>query len=884
MSSKSVRFGEVVRALVVALVATLIAAVPSAPATAAPDPGQIVYNDAQCQLSTAGYLGDGSQGNPYQISDSDSLWEVADCSITNSAAAYFQITNDIDASNALRAPTSSPIGFSTSTTIPFRGILIGSSFSRSQSDIRGLSISSEVRGVGLFHQVEDSTIVGLSLQGSFISQEHSGNTDRWANAAGSLAARAIGQNAIQLVSNLATVRAPMTSPYAPAGGLVGYAENITIEDSRNEGVISGHDAGGLLGANDGTLTVRYSHNVGAINGYSSNASAGGLIGAAELAGSVRIELSTNTAAITGTNAGGIIGFTERVTTLSSVINEGQIGGNSGGAGGGLIGTSTAFQGVSADLWILDSANHGTVSPVTNVPAGGLVGRINAGSSPTLTVESSTNSGKVSASNHVGGFIGMNYAETQISSSVNQGDIEGQASVGGLIGFWADEALSISDTKNTGIVIGSGQGAGGFVGWATNGPIDVHRSQNHGAIRGQMMVGGFVGQATNGAGITGADLLNLGNISASIQHAGGMAGLTQAVALSRVANLASFVEASQSYAGGFTGETQGTLSLDRGMNHAHISASNAAVGGLAGSATISTILEVYNIGFVPQVSDHDGLVGQRGSVGTVSAYTSVDSALASTSTQAQLRIATTFAGWDFDNAWGFGECNEFGGYPLLRSLNLVTTYYDVSCGVATSVPTPQTPVSGGGSGGATYQGPVLDPITESAVIGQQFVLTGSRLSTIKKIEIGGVEQFIVEATATSITISFSEETELGLADLVITSDFGLLTVQDAIRVLPARTVVESTHLLVGKTKNLSRTPSFYTNWFQANLEGSGLTRVVCTVAVSEDASRSSRIDQRKFAKAVCEEAAKSLVNASVWFQTRVTKHSSQVNRLFITFKG
>jgi hypothetical protein len=813
------------------------------------------------------------------------------------------VTNDIDVSTALYAPTSSPIGFSASGAahVAFKGILNGASFNVGSRDILGISISSQLgslpgisgthhQGAGLFHTVENAEFRGLSLFGQ-VSALPTSTIDmvrpNWIEAAGGLAAYSTGTLVLTFVSNETSV-----SSANQAGGLVGltsFDSQMSLAESRNSGTITGEASGGFVGITRGGLTVQDSFNQGDVFGGNNPLieSAGGFVGiAGSSSADVAINDSTNAGQITGRNAGGVIGYAHGGDlTLSGVINEGQVGGNAGGAGGGLVGTAVHQNGQSVNLWIISSENKGTVSPVVNVPAGGLVGKIEAGHSPTLTIESSTNSGIISASNFVGGFVGMNYAETQISLSSNVGDVRGQESVGGLMGFWADATLSITDTQNSGAVEAGGKYVGGFVGHATNGSVTIERARNSEDVFGQEEVGGFVGRASNGAGILAMDILNLGDVVANDRHAGGLVGMSDAVTFSRVANLGALIQAGNNYSGGLTGQTTGTFSLQQGFNHAVISASNAVVGGLAGQITsMVNLTDVYNIGAVSQVSSHDGLVGLRGSVGTVSAYTTVASALVSTSTQAELRLASTFDGWDFDNVWGFGECNEYGGFPLLRSLNLVTTYYDVSCGVATSVPTPQTPSSAGGSGGATYQGPVLDPITNSAVIAQQFVLTGSRLSTVSKIEIGGVEQAIVQASATSITISISEETEVGVSDLVITSDFGLLTVQDAIRVLPARTVVESTHPLVGKTKNLSRTPSIYTQWFQSNLQGSGLTRVVCTVAVSEDASRSSRIDQRKFAKAVCEEAARALENPSVWFQTRVTKHSSQVNRLFITFKG
>jgi hypothetical protein len=378
----------------------------------AADPSRILFNNDNCELATALYTGAGSEADPYVISDSDSLWEVADCSLTNSAAAHFSISNDIDVSQAVYAPTASPIGNSTSP-LTFRGVLHGNGYL-----ISGISMSHDTDGVGLFYALQDSTVSELAISGSFVGGTGSSEAEWYVRTTGGLARAAFGKVVIDTVTVSGSV-----SGHHYIGGLIGWGVTDSIIDisfSANKASVIGVNVSGVLGVG-----------------------AGGFLG--WTAHEVNIVSSHNTGSVsTGTAAGGIVGIADGDATITSSYNTGPVH-SRGDDAGGLVGI--AF----GDANISSSYNTGRVSGDDNI--GGLIGR------GVGTIYASFNSGAVSGDYDIGGLIG-DAGTTTISNAYNTGAITATGTdIGGLIGEGADGDIFVENSYNTGVMSVTGDYSG-----------------------------------------------------------------------------------------------------------------------------------------------------------------------------------------------------------------------------------------------------------------------------------------------------------------------------------------------------------------------------------------------------------------------------------------
>lgn len=993
-------FRATAQALIVALLATLMVASTPVASSASINHGAIAYNSGTCELTAAGYLGDGSPGDPYQISDSDSLWEVADCSLTGSplAAAWFIVTNLISVSQASPGtPTTSPIGYSTSGPISFSGILIGQAPGiNGVAAITGLSISSSVGHAGLFVAMENARAENLRLFGQ-ISTTHNGSS------AGGLAGVASGTTTLSYVINDAIVSAHTTYP-AAAGGLIGTlagSANITI--GINQGRVSAADAGGLIGAIRGaagaSISVADSSNSGAGIFGSMNSSAGGFIGSIESAATtVQVRgSSTNQAQVAAGNAGGFVGFfsgnssilvvdgVENTSTVSGSVNAGGLAGRasvgvtfSQVANSGAVTTSGLSANVGGLLgelsgsgFIYTSSNEAVVSALEG-PAGGLVGSASSvvivassnsalvlnddgyvggllGTAEYALVSNSVNSGPISSSgDSIGGLIGNANVWATISGSLNSGQIVGDDNVGGLIGFgseiriessrnsgsvssvaggfiggivgWAEDAASIEDVTNSGEVMGeefvggilggswgtsritratneaavsgnasSDNNIGGLVGWS-DGTLDISYSANFGAVSSTTSsstvgVGGLVGGLFDSATISAS--VNHGNVLSAGESVGGLIGfidVVDTVTISRVANTGNVTSTKtmDGQVGGFIGNlsVSAKVVVDNSYNAGDLVA-DLAVGGMVGNQRGELHLtNVYNAGTVTAVSADSPVAYSPNSATTslIAVYALGYAAVAGgpLATISTLQSRSTYTGWDFNTVWGFGTCSENNGLPSLRVLGLFANYYSDGCYTA---PAPSNPGSAGGSG-AIYFGPIITSMPSEVVVGELIEIEGRRLDSVATVSIAGALQEVVSKSATTLVVLLTASTTVGVADLILESSFGKLTVQQALNVLAA----EPTHPLVGKTKVLALSEAKSKAWIETNLADSGLKRIVCTVTVAEGATRAERVLARKSAKQTCSEVALLLDAPSLWFQTKATKHSNFAGRTMLTFKG
>jgi hypothetical protein len=235
-----------------------------------------LWFDLHCQTATAPAAGDGSSGNPYQISSLNNLYWIAasdgevpsPSQITRWAAYYLQTANiDASATSTWNSNGSggyygwSPIG---NSTTKFSGSYNGGSYK-----INGLYINRPTTlYIGLFGYTNGASISYVGLEGgSVIGQDN----------VGALVGENNGSTSISYCYNTGTV----SGGYF-IGGLVGHNYNGTITGSINIGTIGNgiitssgsYYVGGLVGHNN-IGNVNNSYSTGAVSGYYG---IGGLVG------------------------------------------------------------------------------------------------------------------------------------------------------------------------------------------------------------------------------------------------------------------------------------------------------------------------------------------------------------------------------------------------------------------------------------------------------------------------------------------------------------------------------------------------------------------------------------------------------------------------------
>jgi hypothetical protein len=223
------------------------------------------------------------------------------------------------------------------------------------------------------------------------------------------------------------------------GGIIGFAENGTIQNSTSSGDVKGKDnIGGVIGENKNSeiYSVELSTNV------TGSDYVGGLIGIngpdSGVSGNIQnISVSTN---VTGSDfVGGLIGSNDG--KIQNVSISGRIDGEE--HVGGLVGRNNGIiQKVSVSSSVNGTKSVGGVAGVNN-------DRIN----------NTRASGNVNASEDMGGLVGENRFGS-ITNSFAVGQVTGLVSVGGLVGVNSDGVtLSYWDTKATGQSISAGNATG-----------------------------------------------------------------------------------------------------------------------------------------------------------------------------------------------------------------------------------------------------------------------------------------------------------------------------------------------------------------------------------------------------------------------------------------
>ena len=387
-------------------------------------------------------------------------------------------------------------------------------------------------------------------------------------------------------------------------GQVGLGGQISNVGLTNASVVGHFRVGGLVGANYGS--VSYSYATGTVTG---NNSVGGLVGGN--GGSVSNSNATD--AVNGSSdVGGLVGF-----NFGSVSNSNATGAVSGSSYvGGLVGYNngavtgsyaTGAVSGSSDVGGLAGSNGGSVSDSNATGAvtgtnsvGGLIGNNNGGS-----VSNSYTTGTVSevgsGGSYFGGLVGNNSGE--VINTYASGAVTGSAHVGGLVGYnnWG----SVSNSNASGSVSGSIE-VGGLVGGNYG---SVTSSNATGAVSGNTNVGGLVGKNYTGGGDGGG-----GSVSNS--YATG--------------NVTGYM-----YAGGLVGTNRGNVNYSYSSGTVTMTGTNPG-GGLIGFDNGGTVTSSY------WDMDTSGQATSAGGTGATGLTT------------AQMKMQSSFVGWDFANTWHIAE--------------------------------------------------------------------------------------------------------------------------------------------------------------------------------------------------------------------------------------
>ncbi len=381
----------------------------------------------------------------------------------------------------------------------------------------------------------------------------------------------------------------------------------------------------------------------------------------------------------------------------------------------------------------------------------------------------------------------------LASISNQASVKGWRAVGGLVG-WVQGRSEIQGSHNYGNVWADrylASHTGGLLGYVA-GDSTIKSSGNSGEVKGRDYVGGLVGYFHQGSGYF-ENAFNTGSIL-GVSSVGGLAGYVRIDATITSSFNAGSVLASNFFAGGLAGFVKSNAYIDSSYNTGPIESSGVA-GGLVGRVgdNRAFVAASFNAGSIAGPYDVDGLVGLTNyAVTTSSAYSSFASSFVATTPVVDMKLASTFVGFDFSTVWGFGTCSDNGGYPMLRVFGAVGSYFNASCGV-NAVVSSQPEQAPAQTPAPVYSGPVISG-APSAIAGTEVTLTGNRLESVTTAHVGGVQVRIVSALAQSLTLDIPSSMVPGSYDLVLQSSFGTLTIQNGLTVLaPLDTgsVVEAT---------------------------------------------------------------------------------------------
>lgn len=482
--------------------------------------------------------GDGTQGNPWQISTfADFLaftYYVNDGN--NMQGEYVKLMDNIKT-------VTTPVGYY-DASINVKKQFVG------DFDGNGKTVTLNIKQTakkssGLFGAIaEGANIHDVTVDGSVYS-----TFDDAAGVCGLVNA----DNGAKITNcvNKATVES--TGNYI--GGITGWVDskaNFEVDNCSNEGKITGAKSVGGICAAVRTGAIKNSKNSGAIeatvnNGGISDGGAdqhgvGGIVGFLNGANATNC---TNSGAVTCVNKGGGILGHGSWFTVEKCSNTGRVYSNGFGVNGGLVGSAWDVANV------INCKNEGEIVGVFKSGwTGGIVGAAKSAlktGKRVISIKNCENNGKVTvegtegSTQGVGGIVGHSWSysnspnRVEIYYCTNNGEVKvtgksgGTAAqsgiyVGGIVGQCYDynnwTMIPINNCLNTAKISG-GQFVGGVVGCfdgrSIKSRVDINNCENRGEIvtasdrAGGILGGGRTNQTTGGCGSRLDNCLNIGNI-------------------------------------------------------------------------------------------------------------------------------------------------------------------------------------------------------------------------------------------------------------------------------------------------------------------------------------------------------------------------------------
>lgn len=647
-------------------------------------PAQAALATASCADATKFDAGDGSTGNPYQVTDAQQLYNATVCG----SGKFVKLMNDID----LASVTSSE--WSTTTANYFEGQFDGNS-----KTVRNLTTvtTTTANTSGLFGYIgENARVHDLNLVNIDVTATAAQNSGNGGISAGALAAKLDGRIERVTLDATSTVTSTGGGPYSMTGGLVG---SLSYTGASARGVIQDSTSAAIV---EGTSQV------------------GGLVGEIQYGD---VDGGTFSGQVTATKYTGTPG-------QPAYIDDGDT--RAGGIAGVLL------DGAVSDASISNATVTGT-----GLYVGGAVGQTTT-TSATLTNVTVSGAAKVTGTNFVGGLVGS-FKGTITSSSFEStntlgADVTGVEKVGGIAGLTADNASSIILATVSADISGTGLYVGGLVGNAGQGAITS--SSSSGTVTGSNHTGGLVGSS----GVAIDKSHSSSTVTASPTNSvyiGGLVGTQATAAITKSFATGDVTASAGNNVGGLVGNLNSGSVTD---SYATGSVTGASVvGGLAGRMN-APITSSYSTGLVTGTAD-GGLIGTRSSGTVTFSYFDItvnptatpDPLKGTGSTTTTMKTFSLYdsGAWSIYDGWESTPTKTWGicdasGYPFLR-------WYQTTDPNCPSAPAP-SPSGGGGTTTPTVVTPVVvTPVAEvPPTTPTADPLGPQEIPTVTKLTPGGTE--------------------------------------------------------------------------------------------------------------------------------------------------
>ena len=333
------------------------------------------------------------------------------------------------------------------------------------STIRNLEVNANIHTtnanyMGIIGYVTNSTIDNVKNDSSTII-----SSDVGVYGTGGIIGAGNGNNTIKNTTNYAQI-----SNGAASGGIIGAIDGgtTTIDNCENNGIITqnkGGVLGGIVGQNwQSNLTIKNSHNKANLQTNKEVEAiviVGGIIGHNTTNGAITINNSSNSGnfinnrknyeKVTGVHFGGIVGANNgNEITINDCFNSGNM--SNSNRMGGIISTVTSSIVIINRCINIGNLENSLVITTTGNFGGGIVSDVGVNGS--LYILNSANTGTVSTSTYSSGFTGVSYGKLSIINSYNLGKISSSNNSSGFVGNISSVPGYFKNLYNAGALSGT----------------------------------------------------------------------------------------------------------------------------------------------------------------------------------------------------------------------------------------------------------------------------------------------------------------------------------------------------------------------------------------------------------------------------------------------